>query len=132
MGHQISCYVGSWLFSHIVWRWVTIKIKPNNSGMRLLKGLFFHLQIKGSGVSYRMLIKYLMHNHKLDFAIRECLKNHAQDVVEKLFPDSFLKIKIKHISGSIFWRFIQCAFSVCQVKGYRNILKFSWRPLGFT
>ena len=28
-------------------------------------------------------------------------KHHAQNVVEKLFPDPFLKIKIENISGSI-------------------------------
>ena len=27
------------------------------------------------------------------------LKSHTQNVVEKLFPDHFLKIKIEHISG---------------------------------
>ena len=29
------------------------------------------------------------------------LKNNTQIVVEKLFPDPFLKNKIEHISGSI-------------------------------
>ena len=30
------------------------------------------------------------------------LENHAQNVMQKLFPDPFLKIKIEHISESIF------------------------------
>ena len=29
------------------------------------------------------------------------LKNHAQNLVEELFPDSSLKNKIEHISGSV-------------------------------
>ena len=28
------------------------------------------------------------------------LKNHTQNVMEKLFPDTFLKNQIEHISGS--------------------------------
>ena len=43
-----------------------------------------------------------------------------------------LKSKIEHISGSIALIFIQFAFIVCQVEGYRNILKVSCRPLAFT
>ena len=30
------------------------------------------------------------------------LKNHTQNVVEKLFPHPFLEIEIEHISGYIF------------------------------
>ena len=41
----------------------------------------------------------------------------------------FKKIKIEYISGSIFEDFIHFVFIVCQIKGYRNILKLSCRPL---
>ena len=34
------------------------------------------------------------------------LKNHAQNVAEKVVPDPFLKTKIEHISGSIVKSFI--------------------------
>ena len=44
-------------------------------------------------MKYGQLIKY---NMKSNF-----VKNHTQNVLEKLFPDSYLKIKIEHISGSI-------------------------------
>ena len=44
------------------------------------------------------------------------LKNHTQNVVEKLFPDPFLKIKSEHISGSIVWSFIQFVFFVYQAE----------------
>ena len=43
----------------------------------------------------------------------------------------FKKIKIEHISGSIFWSFIYFVFIVCRVEGYRNWLKLSRRPLAF-
>ena len=56
-------------------------------------------------------------------------KNHTQNVVEKLFPDLFLKNKSWLISGSID---IQFVFIVCQVGDYRNILKLTCRPLAFT
>ena len=41
------------------------------------------------------------------------LKNHEQNMVEKLFPDPFENIKIKHISGSAAIIFIQFGFIVC-------------------
>ena len=53
------------------------------------------------------------------------LKNHTQNMVEKLVPDPFLKIRIEHNSGSIVYNFIQFAFFVWQVEGYRNISKLS-------
>ena len=38
----------------------------------------------------------------IEYNITFLLKNHTQDVQEKLFPDPYLKkIKIEHISGSI-------------------------------
>ena len=52
-----------------------------------------------------------------------------------LFPDPFSKkkkIKIKHISESVYYSFIQLVFIVCQVDDYQNILKLSCRPLAFT
>ena len=53
-------------------------------------------------------------------------------MLEKLAPDPFLKNKIEHTSGSIVQSFIQFVFIVCQVDGYRNILKLSCMPLAFT
>ena len=41
----------------------------------------------------------------------------AEKLVHNLFPK---KSKIELISESIVWSFIQFAFIVCQVKGYRN------------
>ena len=41
---------------------------------------------------------------KFDRLIKHDMRNiekHAQNVVEKMFPDPFLKIKIEHISRSI-------------------------------
>ena len=54
-----------------------------------------------------------------------------QNVVEKLFPDPFLKIKIEHISGSIVQSFTLSFYIVCQVEGYRNMLTLSCRTLAF-
>ena len=41
-------------------------------------------------------------------------------------------VKIDQISGSITDSFIQFAFIVCQIEGYRNMLKLSCRPIVFT
>ena len=41
------------------------------------------------------------------------LKNHTQNVEEKLVPDPFIKIKIEHISGSTTWNVIKFVFIVC-------------------
>ena len=51
------------------------------------------------------------------------LKNHEQNMVEKLFPDPFENIKIEHISGSAAIIFIQFGFTVCPNRVYQNILK---------
>ena len=59
-------------------------------------------------------------------------KNHTQNVVEKLFPALLQNVKIDHISGSIIDSFTQFVFIVCQVEGYRNMLKLSDRPIAFT
>ena len=55
------------------------------------------------------------------------LKNHTQNAVEKLFPDSFSKKS--ELIISILYSFV---FIVCQFESYRNILKLSCRPLAFT
>ena len=52
-------------------------------------------------------------------------------MVEKLVPDPFLKSQ----NWAYLWinsqKFDAVCFIVCQVKGYRNILKLSCRPLTF-
>ena len=40
--------------------------------------------------------------------------------------------KLDHISGSIVPSFMQFVFIVCQVDGYQNILRLSYRPLALT
>ena len=54
--------------------------------------------------------------------------------VGETFPRPFSKKRtnIEHISGSIVQSFLQFVFIVCQVEGYRKILKLSRRPLAFT
>ena len=49
-------------------------------------------------------------------------------MVQKLVPDPFLEIKIKHISGSI----DSVYFIVYEAEGYQNILKLGCIPLAFT
>ena len=44
-------------------------------------------------IKFDQLIEYNMRNIFLE--------KHTQNVVEELFPDPLLKIKIEHISGSI-------------------------------
>ena len=60
------------------------------------------------------------------------LKNHTQIVVENLFPDPFLK----HQNWVYLWinslKFSTVLSIVYQAEDYRNILKLSRRPLGFT
>ena len=46
-------------------------------------------------------------------------------MVEKILPDPFLK-------NQNLKSFIQFVFIVCQVEGYRNILKLSCKSLAFT
>ena len=60
------------------------------------------------------------------------LKNHTQNVVEKLVPDHFLKNQnwaYLWINSLKFW---VVYFIVCQTEGYQNILKLNFRPLAFT
>ena len=53
----------------------------------------------------------------------------TQNVMEKLFPDSFLKNQ----NWAYLWinSFIQFVFIDCQVEDYQRLLKLSWRPLSF-
>ena len=51
----------------------------------------------------------------------ENLNNYTQNVVEKLFPDPFLKSQ----------RFILFVFIACQVECYWYILELSCSPLAF-
>ena len=60
------------------------------------------------------------------------MKNYTENMVEKLFPDPFLKNLNWAISGSIAQSFMQFVFIVCQVERYRNILKLGCRPLART
>ena len=57
------------------------------------------------------------------------LKNHTQNVVEKLFPGPFLKIQ----NWAYLWinilKFYIFCFTVSQVEDYRKWLKLSYRPL---
>ena len=52
-------------------------------------------------------------------------------MVEKLYPDAFLKNQ----NGAYLWinsiKFYTVYFNCSQVEGYRNILKLSCRPLAF-
>ena len=43
-------------------------------------------------------------------------KNHVQNVAGQLLPDPFIKIRMKHISGSIVWN-IKFAFIACPSRG---------------
>ena len=45
-------------------------------------------------MKFGQLVEYNMRNIFLE--------NHTQNLVEKLFPGPFLKIKTEHISGSMF------------------------------
>ena len=60
------------------------------------------------------------------------MKNHAQDVVEKLFPDPFLINK----NWACLWiniiKFHTVFFNLWQLKDHRNILNLSCRPFAFT
>ena len=60
------------------------------------------------------------------------MKNHTQNVLEKLFADPYLKNQ----NWAYLWinglKFIPFEFFVCRVEGYRIILKVSCRSLGFT
>ena len=61
------------------------------------------------------------------------LKDHTQNVTEKLFPDPFLKnrnwVYLLINSRIVLYRFF---FIVCKFKVYWNIVKASCRPFAFT
>ena len=59
-------------------------------------------------------------------------KSYTKCVGETISRSFSKKIKIEHISGSIFWSFIYFVFTVCQVKDYQKWLKLSCRPFVFT
>ena len=73
-------------------------------------------------ITFSQLIQYNMRN--IFFK-----KNHTQNVVEKPFPNPFLKNQ----NRAYLWiTYVQVVFIACQVQGYRSILKLSCWPLAFT
>ena len=77
-------------------------------------------------MKFGQLIEYNMRNI---FLKKSCIKwvwwrNYTQTL--------FWKTKIEGISGLTASTFIQFVFILCQVEGYRNMLKLSGRPLTFT
>ena len=48
------------------------------------------------------------------------VKNHVQNVVEKLVSDHISKVEIKNISGSTIWSSIQFVFIVCPSRGLQK------------
>ena len=71
-------------------------------------------------MKFGQLIESNMRNIFLEKSYTEC--------GEKTSPRSFSE----NSCGSIVESFIQFVFIICQVEGYRNILKLSCRPLAFT
>ena len=61
-------------------------------------------------MKFGAVIEYNMRDIFLDKSSTICAR--------ELFPDTFLKGKIEHISGSIVLSFIQFLFIACQVEGY--------------
>ena len=57
------------------------------------------------------------------YDMKNNLKNHTQNVVEKVFPDLILKYQD--------WA-MQFLLFKCQVVAYQNKLKLSCKPLAFT
>ena len=93
---------------------IAIHILPNISRSR-----------SNQTMKFCQLIEYNMRNI--------FLKNNSQNVVEKLFPDPFLKSQ----NWAYFWInnfkvLYSFFFNVCQVEGYQNILKLSCTSLAFT
>ena len=89
-----------------------------------------YLKTKGNQT---MKFGQLEYNMKWNIAwVALFLKNQSQNVVEKLFPDPFLKNQ----NWAYLWinslKLYSFVFIVCQVEGYRNILKLSRRPLAIT
>ena len=55
-------------------------------------------------------------------------KSYTKFDGEIILRPSCVKIKIKHISGSIVLSFIQFVFIACQVEDYQNIVKLNCEP----
>ena len=63
---------------------------------------------------------------KFEQLIEYNLKNIIHKIRRRNCSQTFLqKLKFDHISGSIVETFIQFVFIICQVEGYRSILKLS-------
>ena len=60
------------------------------------------------------------------------LKIDTKGAVEKLVPDLFTKIKVKHIFKSAVWNAIQFVFLHAQVEVYQNVSKLRCWLLAFT
>ena len=60
------------------------------------------------------------------------LKNHTQNMMEKAFPDSFLKYQNWACLWTNSLKFYTVYFIACKVEGSRNMLKLSCRLLAFT
>ena len=59
-------------------------------------------------------------------------KNHAQNVVEKLFTDSFLKNQNWEYLWINTLKFYIFVFIACQVEGNQNFLTLSYKSMAFT
>ena len=60
------------------------------------------------------------------------LKNHTQDLVEKLVPEPFIKKSKFSIFLDPVWDVIKVVFIYVQCEVYQNILKLSCWPLALT
>ena len=78
-------------------------------------------------------MKYGQYGQLIEYNMRNIfLKNHTQNVVEKPFPEPFLKNQ----NWVYLWvnslRFYKVWFYWMPSEGYQNILKLNCRPLAFT
>ena len=71
----------------------------------------------------------LIEYNKLIFFLEKSYTKCGGETIHRPF---LKKIKIEYISGTIVESFIQFVPIKCQVEGYRNTLKLSFRPLAFT
>ena len=76
-------------------------------------------------MKFGQLIEYNLR----DIFLEKSHTKYGGETIPRLF---WKKIKIEHISGSVFYSFTYFVFIVCQVKDYPNWLKLSCRPLAFT
>ena len=124
----------SWLFGRVE-KWLNQKDKvrfkiydnttwlTSNCNKQILPNIS---KSKGNQtVKFGELKQYNMRNIFLE-------KSYSKYGEETILRLVFKKVKIEHISGSIFESFIQFVFIVCQVEGFRNILKLSCRAIAFT